>query len=83
MQMRFPRNEEQWRASVEQIIGQLETERDRLFKMMPQTPEQTGIALTGPLAPVQFEWGGRGSSSGTPASGTRPASGPAGSGTPA
>lgn len=81
MQHRFPRNEEAWMATVEQYIAQLETDRDRLWKLLPQTPEQTGVAMAGPLAPIQFSFGANGQLSGSPASGTRPLSGPADSGT--
>lgn len=82
MQPRPPKEPVAWSRWVEQMLTQFDVDIKRLQITSPQVPDpEAGVGFTGPLDPRSFNTASQGATSGSPASGTRPASGPAASGT--
>lgn len=68
MQQRFPKHDEFWRRQVEALILGLEHDVQTIQQTMPQIPDpEAGVAFTGPLSPVEFNFPKRAEQSGTPA----------------
>lgn len=67
MQQRFPLHDEFWRRQVEAMILGLEHDVQSLQQTTPQIPDpEAGMAFTGPLSPVVFNYPKQAEQSGTP-----------------